>query len=286
MKHIPPDNLRAFVTVVDLQSYTLAGERLGRSQPAISLQIKRLEQQLNARLLQRQGNRVRLTEAGQELYPGAQQLLNLNDQIVAQFSESAISGEVRLGIPSEFASTLLPSILGQFATSYPHITLQVTSGLSRDLRLGASRGHFDVILTVAESAPDDAVLVKTDQLVWVAGHSDYRLQTPIPLVLAPEGCVYRRRALKALASASGHEQGMAHRITYTNSDLAGISSALRSNLGITVLARSSVPVELHELRLNQLPDAGTINIYIERHGRSRSPAAAHLTAYIQEALQH
>lgn len=285
MKHIPPDNLRAFITVVDLQSYTLAGERLGRSQPAISLQIKRLEQQLNARLLQRQGNRVRLTDAGRELYPSAQQLLNLNDQIVAQFSESAISGEVRLGIPSEFASTLLPSILGQFATSYPHITLQVTSGLSRDLRLGASRGQFDVILTVAESAPQDAVLVKTDQLVWVAGHNDYRMQPPIPLVLAPEGCVYRRRALKALMAVPGFDNGMPHRITYTNSDLAGISSALRSNLGITVLARSSVPVELHELRLAQLPDPGTINIYIERHGNARSSAADHLTAYIQDALQ-
>lgn len=304
MKHISTDNLRAFVTVVDLQSYTLAGERLGRSQPAISLQLKRLEQQLNACLLQRQGNRIRLTTAGQELYPSAQQLLSLNDQIIAQFSESSLTGEVRLGIPSEFASTLLPSILGQFAASYPQVTLQVTSGLSRDLRLGASRGHFDVILSVAESAPESALLIKNDSLVWVAGNPDYKPQSPLPLVLAPEGCIYRRRALQSLrlqergqssfsppqkvvkmsSDPAGNRDNF--RITYTNSDLAGISSALRSNLGITVLARSSVPMELHELKVSSLPELGEIGIYIERHGRAGNLAADHLISYIQDALQH
>lgn len=278
IKHIPSENLRAFIAVYDLQSFTLAGDRLGRSQPAISLQIKRLEQLLNVAVIQRQGNRVKLTDAGRELYPLAQQLLNLNDQIIAQFSESSLSGEVRLGIPSEFASTLLPSILGQFASNYPHVALQVTSGLSRDLRLAASRGQFDIILTVADRAPDTAVLVKTDQLVWVAGSTDFKMVSPLPLVLAPEGCIYRRRAIKAL-------QGQhAYRISYTNSDLAGISSALLSGLGITALARSSVPVDLHELRTGSLPGLGLINIYIERHGRP-DEAAERLLSYIEDALR-
>lgn len=277
MKHVPSDNLRAFVSVYDLQSYTQAGERLGRSQPAISLQIKRLEQLLNASLLERQGSRIRLTDAGRELYPLAQQMLNVNDQIIAKFTESSLTGDVRLGIPSEFASTLLPSILGQFASSYPQVALQVTSGLSRDLRLGASRGQFDVILTVAESAPDNAVLVKTDQLVWVSSHAESKVSAPLPLILAPEGCVYRRRALKMLDQ-------QAYRIHYTNSDLAGISSAIRSGLGVSVLARSSVPMELAEIRHNQLPELGTINIYLERHGRP-SEAAEKLMRYIEDALR-
>lgn len=278
MKHIPLENLRAFISVYELQSYTQAGERLGRSQPAISLQLKRLEQLLNAELLTRQGNRIKLTDAGKELHPLAQQLLNLNDQVIAQFTESSLSGEVRLGIPSEFASTLLPSILGQFASSYPQVSLQVTSGLSRDLRLSASRGLFDLILTVAEDAPASAVLVKTDQLVWVGGSQEFKPSTPLPLVLAPEGCIYRRRALKTLADP------VSYRIHYTNSDLAGISSAIRSGLGVSVLARSSVPVELEELRHSNLPELGTINIYIERHGRMNE-ASERLMDYIEEALR-
>lgn len=278
MKHVPIENLRALVSVFDLQSYTLAGERLGRSQPAISLQIKRLEQLLNVTLLRRQGSRIKLTDAGRELYPMAQQILNLNDQVVAQFTESSLSGEVRLGIPSEFASTLLPSILGQFASSYPQVSLQVTSGLSRDLRLNASRGQFDIILTVAESAPEGAILVKTDQLVWVAASHELKPSLPLALVLAPEGCIYRRRALKTLVDKRDY------RINYTNSDLAGISSAIRSGLGVSVLARSSVPVELAEVRHSTLPDLGTINIYLERHGRM-SEASERLMRYIEDALR-
>lgn len=277
MKHLPTESLRSFLLVYDLQSYTLAGERMGRSQPAISLQIKRLEQLLNTQLLSRQGSRVRLTDAGVELYPLAQQLLHLNDQIIALHSESTLSGNVRLGIPSEFASTLLPSILGQFASSYPHVALQVTSGLSRDLRLGASRRQFDVILTVAEGAPEHAVLVKTDQLVWVAGSPDFKPPQPLSLVMAPDGCMYRRRAESCL-------QGQPYRISYINSDLAGISSALRSGLGVTVLARSSVPVELHEVKHPLLPDLGEINIYLESHGR-REEATERLLRYIEDALR-
>lgn len=278
MKNIPLENLRAFLAVYELQSYTQAGQRLSRSQPAISLQIKRLEELLNGRLLNRQGSRIKLTDAGSQLYPLAQQILNLNDQVIAQFTESTLSGEVRLGIPSEFASTLLPSILGQFASSYPQVSLQVTSGLSRDLRLSASRGQFDVILTVAESAPESAILVKTDQLVWVAGNQELKPVQPIALVLAPEGCIYRRRALKALADPRKY------RINYTNSDLAGISSAIRSGLGVSVLSRSSLPVELKEVRYSNLPDLGKINIYIERHGRM-SEASERLMHYIEDALR-
>lgn len=277
MKHIPTENLRAFVMVYELQSYTLAGERLNRSQPAISLQVKRLEQLLNVNLLNRQGSRIKLTESGRKLYPLAAQLLNVNDQIITQFTESALSGEVRLGIPSEFASTLMPTVLGQFASSHPHVALQVTSGLSRDLRLAASRGQFDIILTVAESAPDNAVLIKTDQLVWVASHSEHKLPSPLPLILAPEGCIYRRRALKTLDQQP-------YRINYTNSDLTGISSAIRSGLGVSVLARSSVPLELQEVKHAQLPELGTINIYLEHHGR-RTQASERLMHFIADALR-
>ena len=277
IKHIPTENLRAFIMVYELQSYTLAGERLSRSQPAISLQIKRLEQLLNVNLLSRHGSRIKLTDAGRKLFPLAQQLINVNDQILIQFSESELSGEVRLGIPSEFASTLMPTVLGQFASSHPHVALQVTSGLSRDLRLSASRGEFDIILTVAESAPEHAVLIKTDQLVWVASHNDQPLPTPLPLILAPVGCVYRRRALKTLDQQP-------YRINYTNSDLTGISSAIRSGLGVSVLARSSVPIELQEIRHSQLPELGTINIYLEHHGRL-TQASERLMHFIADALR-
>lgn len=279
MNSLSLENLRSFVTVTDLQSYTLAGEQLGRSQPAISLQIKRLEERIEHAVFERQGNKLKLTSAGQELYQGARQLLALHDQLLAKFAKAPISGQVRLGIPSEFATALLPRILGQFAARYPQITLEVTSALSRELRLGASRGQFDIILTVAEQAPNDAIKVKEDALVWVAGRADIHWQRSVPLVLAAEGCIYRRRTLQALKLAN-----KPCRITYTNSDLTGISSALKNDLGITVLARSSVPADLQELRNTELPPLGTVGIYLERHGERDNDAANHLLAYLEDYL--
>lgn len=281
MKHLSLDALRAFITVFEEQSFTQAADRLSRSQPAISLQLKRLEEQIGRPLLQREGARLKLTETGQELYQGGLQLLTQHDQLLARFQHQPISGQVRLGIPSEFATALLPRILGQFASSYPQITLEVTSALSRELRLQASRGSFDVILTVAEQAPEHAILVKEDALVWVGGRPDAAVQNPLPLVLASEGCVYRRRTLNTLKEAS-----LPWRITYTNNDLTGIRSALHSGLGLTVLARSSVPTDLYELKGSEssLPALGNINIFLERHGQSHNVAADHLQSYLQDYL--
>ncbi|MCL5049057.1 MAG: LysR family transcriptional regulator [Firmicutes bacterium] len=292
MKHIPLENLRAFVTVTDLQSYTLAGEHLGRSQPAISLQIKRLEDQLGSTFVERHGNKLKLTAAGQDLYQAARQILGLHDQLLSRFTADSVSGQVRLGIPSEFATALLPRILGQFTASYPQISLEVTSALSRDLRLGASRGQFDIILTVAEQAPTDAVKVKEDALIWVAGRTDFQWQQTLPLVVAAEGCIYRRRALQALKQQVGEhlagenqsDKPSDYRIAYTNSDLTGISAALKSDLGITVLAKSSLPQDLVELKHTDLPSLGTVGIYLERHTQRPNAAAEHLLAYLQDYL--
>lgn len=284
MKHLSLDALRAFVSVFDLQSYTKAAERMSRSQPAISLQIKRLEELLGQSLFVKDGAAIKLTAAGQELYQGALPLLAQHDQLLGRFATEQVTGQVRLGIPSEFATALLPRILGQFADSYPQITLEVTSALSHDLRLSASRGSFDIILTVAEQAPDNAIKVKEDELVWVSGRVDSSFTHPVPLVLASEGCIYRRRTLQALKATS-----IAHRITYTNNDLTGISSALRSGLGYTVLAKSSVPPELFEIKksekANALPELGSINIFLERHGQKQNSAADHLQTYLHEFLR-
>lgn len=280
MKNLSPESLRAFISVYDLQSFTLAAEHLSRSQPAISLQIKRLEDLIGVKLLEKHGQQLMLTQAGQELYTGARQLMTLHDQLLGKFRQRHVRGQVRLGIPSEFATAVLPRVLGDFANSYPEITLEVTSGLSRDLRLGASRGQFDIILTVAEQAPASAIQVKQDALVWVAGHPEPALREPLPLVLAAEGCIYRRKTLQALEANE-----RAYQITYTNNDLTGISAALKSNLGITVLAQSSVPADLYQLRHTNLPNPGKIGIYLERHGED-NPAAKRLKDYLADYLRN
>jgi hypothetical protein len=125
MKNLPMDLLRAFVSVAQLGSFTKAGEILGRSQPAVSLQIQRLEELVDESLLARNGKSLELTDAGQNLYAYANQILNLNDLALSELSKNVVSGKIRLGIPSEFATILLPKIVSRFAKAYPNITLEV-----------------------------------------------------------------------------------------------------------------------------------------------------------------
>ncbi|WP_411361171.1 LysR family transcriptional regulator [Pseudidiomarina sp. YC-516-91] len=286
MQQLPLDALRAFVSVYELQSFTAAGQQLGRSQPAISLQLQRLEEQLGVSLYARSGGRIQLTTAGAELLDTARAMLSLNDQIIARLTEPTLSGRVRLGITSEFASKLLPQVLGQFAQSYPNVALEVTSGLSKQLIQQADA--FDVIIALTEAAntarmPAEQWLeLRQEPLVWVGNQESYLLPEPLPLVVAPDGCIYRRRALRAL-----REAGIASRITYTNSDFSGLTAAIESSLGLTVLAQSTVPSHLERLQRGPnnvaLPELGEVGVMLAMRATDNS-AAQQLAQFIQERI--
>lgn len=278
MKHLSVDTVRAFVAVVELGGFAKAGEHLSRSQPAISLQIKRLEQQLNCKLFQRLGQRQVVNQRGQELYSMAKDLLQLNDNILQHFASTPLSGQIRLGIPSEFATTLLPNIIGAFNNAHPDVTLEVTSALSADLLKQHSQRPFDVLLVLGNSLLSETNAI-CDKLVWVGSKAFKTVDTPISLVLAPEGCVYRKRALAALDEANSER-----RISFTISDLTGITAAIQEGLGITVLAKSTVPASLQEIDSDALPDLGTVSIHLNAVGETSGEACEKLADFMFERL--
>ncbi|QPG06330.1 LysR family transcriptional regulator [Salinimonas marina] len=256
MKQLSLDNLRTFVTVIEQGGYAKAGEWLGRSQPAVSLQIKKLETQLGRKLFSKVGQRHTPSADGNWLYAKARELLALNDDIFRALNPAPLSGRLRLGIPSEFASTLLPGLIGEFSKRYPDVSLEVTSALSRDLLHHTRRDSFDLILALAnpQEQTDGEVLLQ-DDMVW-AGDITRRIGgDTISLVLAPDGCVYRSRVIEQLK-----RQTKAWKITYTNADLSGLVAAIGQGLGITALARSSMPDNLMVLKHPNLPQLGRINI--------------------------
>jgi len=258
MKNLPTDLLRAFVTVVEFNSFTKAGELLGRSQPAISLQINRLESLLDETLLVRDGKNLILSNIGETIYEYAKQILSLNDLAISECTKSTVMGKVRLGIPSEFATILLPKIVGRFAKAYPNVTLEVNCELSKTLLSRSGKAAHDLILALQNNPLEESEnLVKTDNLVWVSG-PDYNPQKPppIPLIVAPEGCIYRQRAIRVLNKTKQLWQ-----IVYNIPDLTGIQYAIQEGLGVTVLAKSTVPENLKILSHSQrYPDLGTVGI--------------------------
>lgn len=280
MKQLSLDNLRTFVTVVDSGGYGKAGEILARSQPAISLQIKKLEEQLDKRLFDKVGQRHLVNEDGRQLYQYAEQMLQLNDQVFSRFSQVNLRGKLRLGIPSEFATTLLPSIVGEFNQRYPEVSLEVTSALSKSLLSTSHRDEFDIVMALIDiPAADLRDILLTDELVWVSEAKLPSQLTSLSLILAPDGCVYRSRVIQKLK-----QQPLSWRIAYTNADLSGITAAIQQGLGITALAKSSVPKELNIVRHKQLPNLGKINICLFNQSKHHPQASAALADFIKARL--
>ncbi len=282
MKNLPTDLLRAFVTVVELGGFTPAAEWLGRSQPAVSLQIKRLEQLVGQTLLIRSGQQLEQSRAGQLLFRYARQILALNDEAVAQFTKTSVSGKIHFGIPSEFATTLLPKIVGRFAQAYPNVTLEVTCALSKQLLSEVERRRYDLILALHDDpAMAGHNLVKEDELVWVTGSDhDAHLQSPLPLIAAPEGCIYRKRGIERLK-----ESQRDWRIVYTIPDLTGIQAAIQEGLGVTVLARSTVPENLRVLKpTEKLPRLGKVGISLIDQSPEPGEAIARLMDFVKASL--
>lgn len=234
------DLLRAFVTVVETGSFTRTAALLGRTQPAISLQIRRLEDQLRSPLLDRAGKGVVVTTEGAALLPQARRLLRLNDDIVSTLGEGDLEGEVRFGAPEDVATIHLPGILGAFARSHPRIKLAVTCDYTANLLDQMSRGGLDLALIKREPVgPELGVRVWSEPLSWVALDPSILEASPLPLIVAPAPDIYRKRALGALEAA-----GIAFRAAFTSPSLAGQMAALRAGLGIGVLPAAMAPRDL------------------------------------------
>tara|TARA_R110000868_G_scaffold274639_1_gene534116 strand:- start:9661 stop:10530 length:870 start_codon:yes stop_codon:yes gene_type:complete len=286
MKNLPMDMLRSLVMINDEGGFTAAADKLGRTQPAISQQIKKLESLVDRPLLNRNSPKLELTPAGDMFLRYARQILALNDELVGQFANPLMSGRIKVGIPSEFATTLLPKIIGRFAKTYPDVSLDISCDLSRNLLSDEQRKQYDLILALHDRVTpqqrrSQKDLIKTDDLVWVGSEgSRAHLQETLPLVAAPSGCIYRQRALQKLGQAK-----RSCRIVYNISDLTGIEAALHEGLGVTVLARSTVPKSLTIIEpCEQLPALGTIGIGLKQLHQGDNPVVQVLADFIKAGL--
>lgn len=233
------DLLRSFVAIADAGSLTRAGERLRLSQPAVSLQVKRLEEGIGCRLLDRTPRALRMTAEGDLLLGYARRILALGDEALARLAEPTVSGVVRLGTPEDFATTHLSAVLAQFARAHPTVSLEVTTDLTLNLLDRFRAGEFDLVLIKREPVgPSEGVRVWREALVWACAPAlgeAFAREEAVPLVVSPHPCVYRRRATRAL-----DRQGKGWRIAYTSTSLAGAQAAVRAGLGVAVLPKDMV----------------------------------------------
>ena len=278
---LPTELLRALVAVADAGGVTRAAEGLGRTQPAVSLQIKRLEEMVGQVLFDRANRAFGLTPAGETLTGYARRTLLLHDEAVARVMRPEPVGAVRVGLPNDFAVTLLPGILGGFAAEFPEVSLEVGCALSHLLLDALGEGDRDMVIamTGGEGHPA-AARMWSERLVWCgiegAGADG---GGPVPLIVYPEGCTYRKRMIDAL-----ERSGRAWRVVYTSPSLAGLTAAVQAGLGVTALSERTAPPALKRRTAGLPPLADvSIGIYV---GEGLSDAAVRLVNFMIAALDH
>ncbi|ASV88300.1 lysR substrate binding domain protein (plasmid) [Ochrobactrum quorumnocens] len=285
MRNIPTDLLRTFVAIIDLRGYGRAGEQLGRTQPAISLQMKRLQELLGIALFSKEGG-AQLTEYGEMVASYARQILTLNDEMMLKLSKRENIGRLRLGIPNDYADHFLPQLMEGRSDKTANMTFDITCDLSYNLLRGLRAGLLDIVVAMTADGPaEGAFMTWKERLSWVEAKLDLPVKPhsdnngDLRIVCYPEGCLYRRSMLTAL-----QREGQSFEIVYTSPSLTGITAALTGGFGITALADRIMPQSLRPIRNNQhlpkLSDA-IVGIYVSSD-KNRSYIAQNFAATLAD----
>ncbi|MCK8483167.1 LysR family transcriptional regulator [Aliiroseovarius sp. S2029] len=194
--------LRSFVTVADAGGVTRAAGLLHLTQSAVSMQLKRLEDNLGRPLLDRSGRGVSLTADGEQLLGYARRMMRLNDEVYSRLTDHAYEGEIVLGVPSDVVYPAIPSVLKQFHAEYPRMRVQLISSYTSRLKSMFARGECDITLTTEEEKDAGAETLAELPLVWVGAPNGQAWRTR-PLRLAFErNCIFRKGVQKALNAAN------------------------------------------------------------------------------------
>lgn len=278
------DILRTFVTGVDMGSFAKAAERLGRSPSAISLQLRKLEEQTGHELFRKQGRKLVLNEAGEALISYARRLLDLNDQAITAMSAPAMTGWVRLGLPQDFAETWLPEVLAHFSQTYPGVRVEVRVDRNITLEESLNAGDLDLALIWNKiGQKQDNTSIMQLPMVWIGSRSDFvrRPDEHVSLVGFPAPCIFRSAAITALDAA-----GISWRVTFSSPGLSGVWAAVTAGLGIAVRTPHGISPTLKILDAKGcgLPELPKLGLSVHAAGLQAPPAVQRLSAILHEAL--
>ncbi|TBU71336.1 MULTISPECIES: LysR substrate-binding domain-containing protein [Phytopseudomonas] len=238
MRHLDTDALAAFVAVIDHGGFTAAGEHIGKTQAAVSLMISRLEDRLGKRLVERSRRGVSLTRAGELLIGYARRIRELEDEALFALGESEAT-RIRVGMPDDYLESIGSLLLRDYPLRQADAQVEVICDFSYRLEQMLQDGTLDMAIISREKDRPIGVLLKREALLWCT-HPDRRpeLLSPLPLVLFPEGCRARPKAIAALDRA-----GCQWRIVCTSSHIQGVQAAIRMGEALTVLPATAVPAD-------------------------------------------
>lgn len=230
---IDPILLNSMLAVAESGSFTKAGERLSLTQSAISQHIRRLEEEVGYALFDRSGRYVRTTEEGERLLGYARKVLGLMGEALDSVRDGHGRGEIKIGVPEDFASGQIAPTLARFSHDFPGIRLEVTSGLSKMLWQQFCNGEHDLVLVKQRPGAAPAEAAWPEPLAWVDSKASPSFSVdPLPLVVFPPGGLYRDEMIHAVESC-----GRRWRVSFSSSSLASVCTAVSAGLGISLIPR-------------------------------------------------
>lgn len=264
---LPPldsDLMRGFLAVADAGSVTRAADQLGRTQSAISMQIRKLEDCLGQDIFIREARGVRLTERGKQLLPYARRVVGLLDEAATALREKPLSGPVRVGIPDEYVQGILPAVLASFSQRHPETQVTIRCDFSAPQLAALKADKIDLAVVYEGHSEDGAEVLAVDPTVWVTSvaHAQH-LRSPLPISVYFSSDWCRDYALHSLKQI-----GIDHYLAFECDTSASMRSAVINGIAIAPLARSSIPPGCRELTAED----GFITIDNARVVLHRNPA--------------
>lgn len=249
------DVLRNFVAIAEARVMSRAAEKVGRTQAALSQQVKRLELEVQQTLMIRSGRGITLTAHGERLYLHAQNILRTHDEAVGELLGVTLSGELRVGCPDDYADAFLPSLLRGYASLHPNVLIEVYCAPTTVLVEKLKSQLLDIAI-VSEPDNPKSDFLRREQFVWVgAKGSDAHKRDPLQLALSDPDTLDHQAAISRLERI-----GREYRIAYASGSFSGLKAVVRSGQAIAVLTQNAVPSDLVVLspssRLPQLPSIG------------------------------
>jgi DNA-binding transcriptional LysR family regulator len=253
------DVLRTFVAIAETGNFSTAADVVFRTPSAVSMQIKKLEEQLGTPLFLRDARSVTMTQSGERLLPYARRMLAMSNEAVSRFVMPNMSGVVRLGAPEDLGERLLPNILKSFAESCPGIAVDVTIDNSAPLIRRLDEQRLDLVLFNGQVTGDESIgeVLSRENLVWAgAKGGTAHLREPLPISVWEDGCSWRSDAISRL-----EENGRPFRVAYMTAHALAQRAAIGADLAIAPLPRYMVRPDMTVLgERDGLPALGSYDI--------------------------
>jgi DNA-binding transcriptional LysR family regulator len=280
MHDLDTQTLRSFLAVAETGGFTHAARRVHRSQSAVSMQIRKLEEAVGGPVFERSARGVTLTRKGETLLGYARRLLELHDRALTEMHGASVEGTVRIGVMDDYATHVLPRIFAGFERRFASVILEVTTGFTADLlqELGES---FDLVLATQPIGTETGRVLRTEDTCWAYAA---RLPLPdlgtVPLAVLARGNLFRNWATGALDAA-----GIPWRVVYSSTSIAAVESAAAAGIAVTVVKRSTARDDLRLIGPSEgLPPLPVSEIALHRAPGATAPAVHHLAAFLEDQL--